>query len=97
MSAGWGALPPLAQPQAMAQACPVPLARACPPLLLKKVWSLLAPEPSAHLPLTLAVAGVTLVLITIIPANPLPASPASHPLLKLVSSCLGWGRAKHAG
>lgn len=97
MSAGWGALPPLAQPQAMAQACPVPLARACPPLLLKKVWSLLAPEPSAHLPLTSAVAGVTLVLITIIPANPLPASPRQPPTSKARFLLPGLGAGKHAG
>lgn len=97
MSAGWGALPPLAQPQAMAQACPVPLARACPPLLLKKVWSLLAPEPSAHLPLTSAVADVTLVLITIIPANPLPALPRQPPTSKARFLLPGLGAAKHAG
>ena len=100
VSADWGALPPQAQPQAVAQACPAPgscLIPACPPPLLETVWVLLAPEPPAHLPLPRAVAGVRLVLITVVPANPLPPSPRQPPTSKVCFLPPGLGPGKQAG
>ncbi|CAN0517907.1 unnamed protein product [Rangifer tarandus platyrhynchus] len=72
--------------------------RSClPSCLTQESLVFVAPEPSAHLPLTSAVVGVALVLISVIPANPLPASPCQPPTSEAHFLLPGLGAGKHAG